>query len=102
MSRETVLAVLPVGYYDGYDRSLSNSSYALVKGKRAPLRGRVAMDFIMVDTTDIPGTSLEDEVVLLGKEGEDSITADDLASLVGSINYEIVSRINPQIPRIVI
>lgn len=101
VSRKTVLAVLPVGYYDGYDRRLSNSSYVLVKGKRAPLRGRVAMDFIMVDTTDIPGTSLEDEIVLLGKEGEDSITADDLASLVGSINYEIVSRINPQIPRII-
>ncbi len=102
VSRKTVLAVLPVGYYDGYDRKLSNSSYVLVKGKRAPLRGRVAMDFIMVDATDIPGISLEEEVVLLGKEGGDRITADDLASLVGSINYEIVSRINPQVPRIVI
>jgi len=102
VSRETVLAVLPVGYYDGYDRSLTNSSYVLIKGKRAPLRGRVAMDFVMVDITDIPGINLEDEVVLLGNDGEDSITADDLASLTGSINYEIVSRINPLVPRIVI
>lgn len=101
-TRETVLAVLPLGYYDGYSRSLSNSSYVLVKGKRAPLRGRVAMDFIMVDITDIPGVSLEDEVVLIGQDGEEVISADDLASLVGSINYEIVARINPCIPRIII
>jgi alanine racemase len=102
VSRKSVLAVLPIGYYDGYDRGLSNSSYVLVRGKRAPLRGRVAMDFIVVDVTDIPHVELEDEVVLLGKDGEESIRADDLASLVGTINYEIVTRINPLIPRIVI
>ena len=102
VSRESVLAVLPIGYYDGYDRGLSNSSFVLIRGKRAPLRGRVAMDFIVVDITDIPRVKLEDEVVLLGKDGEEKITADDLASLVGTINYEIVTRINPLIPRIVI
>ncbi len=101
VSRETTLAVLPVGYYDGYDRRLTNSSYVLIKGKRAPLRGRIAMDFIMVDTTDVPELNLEDEVVLLGKYGDDGITADDLASLLGTINYEIVTRINPLIPRII-
>ena len=101
-SRETILAVIPVGYYDGYDRRLSNSSYVLVKGRRAPLRGRVCMDFILADVTDIPGVEVEEEVVLLGKDGEESITANDLASLVGSINYEIVTRINPLIPRILI
>ncbi len=100
VSRETLLAVLPLGYYDGYDRRLSNSSFVLIKGKRAPLRGRIAMDFIMVDVTDIPEISLEDEVILLGQDGDDSITADDLASLLGTINYEIVTRINPLIPRI--
>ena len=100
VSRETTLVVLPMGYYDGYDRRLTNSSYVLIKGKRAPLRGRIAMDFIMVDVTDIPELNLEDEVVLLGKDGDDSITADDLASLLGTINYEIVTRINPLIPRI--
>jgi alanine racemase len=102
VSRESVLAVLPIGYYDGYDRGLSNSSYVLIRAKRAPLRGRVAMDFIVVDVTDIPRVELEDEVVLLGRDGEESISADDLASLVGTINYEIVTRINPLIPRIVI
>lgn len=101
-SRETILAVIPVGYYDGYDRRLSNSSYVLVKGKRAPLRGRVCMDFILADVTDILGVEVEEEVVLLGRDGEESITANDLASLVGTINYEIVTRINPLIPRLII
>ncbi len=101
-SRKTQLAVLPVGYYDGYSRRLSNCSYVLIKGRRAPVRGRIAMDFIMVDTTDIPGIQLEDEVVLLGKNGEERITAEDLAALVGTINYEIVTRINNTIPRIVV
>jgi len=101
-SRETILAVIPVGYYDGYDRRLSNSSYVLVKGRRAPLRGRVCMDFILADVTDIPGADMEEDVVLLGKDGEESITANDLASLVGTINYEIVTRINPLVPRLII
>jgi alanine racemase len=101
-TRETVLAVLPIGYYDGYSREFSNSSYVLIKGQRAPVRGRVAMDFIMTDVTDIPDVQVEDEVVLLGVDGGEIITADDLAALTGTINYEIVSRINPQIPRIIV
>jgi len=100
-TRPTKLAVIPVGYNDGYDRGLSNSSYVLVNGKRAPLRGRVAMNFITADITDIPAVKLEDEVVLLGRQGMEKITADYLASLCGTINYEIVTRINPLIPRIV-
>ncbi len=100
-TRRTKLAVLPVGYYDGYSRSLSNRSHVIVKGKRAPLRGRVAMNFIVVDVTDIEGVQLEDEAVLLGKEGKETVSADYLASLIGTINYEIVTRINPKIPRIV-
>lgn len=100
-TRPTRLAVLPMGYYDGYDRHLSNSSYVLVKGKRAPLRGRVAMNIITVDITDIPGVKLEDEVVLLGQQGKETITAEYLASLCGTINYEIVTRINPLVPRLV-
>jgi len=101
-TRETVLGVLPVGYYDGYSRSLSNYSYVLIKGHRAPLRGRVCMDFIMVDVTDIPGVNLEDEVILLGQEGEEVISADYLADLAGTINYDIVTRINNLIPRVII
>ncbi|MFQ6108379.1 MAG: alanine racemase [Candidatus Aminicenantales bacterium] len=101
-NRDTLLAVVPVGYSDGYRRSLSNSSYVLVKNSRAELRGRVAMNFIMVDVTDIPGVRLEEEVVLLGKGGEEIISADYLASLVGTINYEIVAGINPLVPRILV
>ncbi len=101
-TRPTKLAVLPVGYYDGYDRHLSNASYVLIGGKRAPLRGRVAMNFITVDVTDIPGVQLEDEVVLIGQQGDERLSAEYLASLCGTINYEIVTRINPKIPRIVV
>lgn len=100
-TRPSQLAVLPVGYSDGYDRSLSNSSYVLVKGKRAPLRGRVAMNFITVDVSDIQGARLEDEAVLLGRQDREAVTADYLASLCGTINYEIVTRINPLLPRVV-
>ena len=101
-SRETLLAVLPVGYYDGYLRSFSNLSYVLIRGKRAPLRGRVAMDFIAVDVTDIPDVNLEDEAILLGRTEEEAITADHLASIAGTINYEIVTRIGSHIPKIVL
>lgn len=101
-TRPTRLAVLPVGYYDGYDRHLSNASYVLIGGKRAPLRGRVAMNFITVDVTDIAEVRLEDEVVLLGQQRQEKITAEYLASLCGTINYEIVTRINPKIPRFVV
>jgi len=100
--RPSRLAVVPVGYYDGYPRSLSNVSHVLVRGERAPLRGRVAMDFIVVDVTDIPGASLEDEVVLIGSSGEESVTADMLAAWEGTIHYEVVARLNPHIPRLVI
>ncbi len=100
-TRPTKVAILPVGYYDGYDRHLSNSSYVLVKGERAPVRGRVAMNFIAVDITDIQGAKLEDEVVLLGRQGKEAISAEYLASLCQTINYEIVTRINPLLPRLV-
>ncbi len=95
------LAILPVGYYDGYDRKLSNISHVLINGSRAPLRGRVCMNMIIVDVTHIKDASLEDEVVLLGSSGNESVSADTLAEMTGTINYEIVSRINPLIPRIV-
>ena len=101
-TRESRIAVLPVGYYDGYSRAFSNIAHVLVKGKRAPVRGRVCMNIIMVDVTDIPDVELEDEVVLLGKQGNEEITADHLASLAGTINYEIVTRINPALERRVV
>jgi alanine racemase len=101
-TRPTVLAVIPVGYYDGYDRRLSNAAHVLIKGRRAPVRGRVAMDFFMADVTDIPGVKLEDEATLLGADGRERIAAEDLAALAGTIGYEILARINPLIPRIVV
>ena len=101
-TRATRIAVLPVGYYEGYDRELSGLAHVLVRGKRAPLRGRVCMNMCMVDVTDIPGASLEDEVTLLGRQGDERITAEQLAGWRGTIAYEIVSRIHPSLPRIVV
>lgn len=101
-TRDTRLAILPVGYADGYDRRLSNQSYVLIRGKRAPVRGRVCMNILMVDVTDIPDVQLEDPVVLIGSQGSETITADFLAGLIGTINYEVVTRINWNIPRLVV
>jgi len=98
-TRNSKIAILPVGYFDGYSRSFSNVAYVLVKGKRAPVRGRVCMNMILVDVTDIGNITLEDEVVLLGKQGDEEITADHLAELAGTINYEIVTQINPMLER---
>jgi alanine racemase len=100
-TRPTRIAVLPVGYYEGYDRELSGIAHALVRGRRAPLRGRICMNMCMADVTDIPGTALEDEVVLLGRQGDEAITAEQLAGWCGTISYEIVSRIHPSLPRVV-
>lgn len=101
-TRATRVAVLPVGYADGYDRKLSNQAYVLIRGRRAPVRGRVCMNLTMVDVTDIPEAALGDEAVLLGRQGDEAITADHLASLIGTIHYEIVTRINWSLPRIVV
>jgi len=100
-TRDSRIAVLPIGYSDGYDRRLSNQSYVLIHGRRAPVRGRVCMNFIMVDVTDIPEVKVEDEAVFIGHQGKEKITADYLAQLMGTINYEVVTRINWQIPRII-
>lgn len=100
--RDMVIAVLPVGYSDGYDRKLSNKGYVLIKGRKAPVVGRVCMNLTMVDVTDIADIKPEDEVVLLGKQGSEEITAENLADLIGTINYEVVTRINWQIPKIIV
>lgn len=100
-SRWTRLGVLPVGYADGYDRKCGNSAHVLVRGKRAPVLGRVCMNLIMIDLTDIPDARLEDEVVLLGRDGEECISAETMAEWVGTINYEVVTRISPFLPRVI-
>lgn len=101
-THETRLAIVPVGYYDGYDRALSNLAHVLIRGRRAPVRGRVCMNIIMVDVTDIPAAALEDEVVLLGAQGDDRISAEQLAGWAGTINYEVVTRIGGHVPRVVV
>jgi len=100
--RNSRIAVLPVGYFEGYDRGLSGIAHVLVRGRRAPVRGRICMNMCMVDVTDIPGVGVEDEVVLLGTQGEERISAEQVASWCGTISYEVVSRIHPDLPRIVV
>jgi alanine racemase len=98
-TRKTVIGVLPVGYSDGYDRALGNRAHILVKGKRAAVIGRICMNLSMADLTDIPGVKLEEEAVLLGASGEERISAETMAEWAGTINYEIVARISPLLPR---
>ena len=98
-SRPMRLVVLPIGYYDGYDRKLSNSGRALIHGQPAPVVGRVAMNMTMLDVTDI-GADIDDEVVLIGRQGDAEIRVEELAEKIGTIPYEVVARINPLIPRV--
>ena len=99
--RRTRLGILPIGYNEGYDRSLSNKGIVLVAGERCPVIGRVCMNLTMIDLTDAPHTvESGDQVTLLGSQGRQRVTADELAELCGTINYEIVTRINSDIPRI--
>lgn len=94
MARDGKIAIIPIGYYDGFVRALSNKGYVLIKGKKALVVGRVCMNMIMVDITDILGVKLEDEVVLIGKQGKNCITAEDIGEWSGTINYEVVTRVN--------
>lgn len=100
--RKTKIVSIPVGYYDGYDRGLSNIAHVLINGQRAPIRGRICMNVIMADVTDIPNVEVKDEVVLLGKQGSDEITAEEIATWANTINYEVTTRINEKIPRILV
>lgn len=98
-SHTTRLAILPVGYYDGYDRGIT-AGYVLIRGKRAAIRGRICMDVLMVEVTDIPGVATGDEAVLMGRSGEERITAELFAQWAATINYEVTTRVNDRIPRI--
>ena len=97
--RESLIATLPVGYASGYKRSLSNKAAVLVRGRRAPVMGRVTMDLTMVDVTDIGGVQPGDEVVLLGEQGGEAISAEEMAGWADTISYEILTSISPGIPR---
>ena len=98
--RPTRVATVTVGYADGYFRSLSGRFYVLIRGKRAPILGRVCMDQMMVDVTDIPDVSLADRVTLVGTDGDETITAEQIAAEAGSFNYEFICSIGRRVPRI--
>jgi alanine racemase len=100
VTRKTTIAVLPVGYFDGVPRSLSKGGAVLVRGRRAPVVGTICMNMMIVDVTDIEGVQKGDEVVLLGRQGSDYLGAEEIARTVGTISYEIVTRIPEHIPRV--
>lgn len=98
--RSTRIAVLPIGYADGFSRRLSNRGMVLVQGRRAPIVGLVCMDMVMADVTAIAEVRVGDEVVVIGQQGGDRITADDIAEWTGTISYEVLCSIGPRIPRL--
>ena len=100
--RPSQLAVIPVGYADGYSRCLGNRSRVLIHGRSAPVVGRVCMNIMMADITDIPGVSIGDDVVLIGGRGDERIEVEELALLSETINYEFLARLSPEIPRVVV
>jgi len=102
VTRDSKIAVIPVGYADGYDRGLSGQGQALIRGHRCRILGRVAMDMFMVDVTDVPQVKEEDEVVLIGEQGREAITVEELAAKIGTVNYEVIARINPSLSRKII
>ena len=97
---ETVVATVPVGYGDGYPRSLSNKGYVLVRGMRVPIIGRVCMDQFMIDVSLVPGVSTFDEVTLIGCDGDECITMEDLQHWSGMLNYELACLIGKRVPRV--
>jgi alanine racemase len=100
--RRTRIAVIPAGYFEGYPRSLSGRAHVLLHGRRAPVLGRVCMNMFMVDVTDVPEARAGDVAVLLGRSGDEVVSAESLAAWAGTIHYEIVARVNPQLPRVAV
>ncbi len=100
-TKPTTIAIIPQGYSDGYDRGLSNNSEVLIQGSRCNVLGRVSMNMIVADISHLKNIQPEDEVVLLGKQGDEEITAEELARRLDTINYEITTRISPLLPRII-
>lgn len=98
--RPTLVATVPVGYADGYRRNLSGKFYVLIRGHRAPILGRICMDQMMVDVTDIPDVKREDPVVLVGQDGAERITMEQIAAAADSFNYEFVCGISRRVPRL--
>ena len=102
VKNDSTIAVLPVGYNEGYNRLLSNKGTMLLKGKKCSVVGKVCMNLCMIDITRIPGAKVGDEVIIIGKQGKNEITADIIAENTKTINYEVVTRINSEIPRVIV
>ena len=98
-TRPTLVATIPVGYADGYRRSLSGKFYVLIRGQKAPILGRICMDQMMVDVTDIPDVQQSDQVILVGTSGNETITMEQIAEAAGSFHYEFVCGISRRVPR---
>ena len=97
---DTVVATIPVGYADGYRRNLSGRFYVLIRGQKAPILGRICMDQMMVDVTAIPGVTVGDQVTLIGTDGGETITVEEIAARADSFNYEFVCGISRRVPRL--
>ncbi len=102
LKRNSRVAILPVGYWHGLDRGLSSVGEVLIRGRRAKILGRVSMDITAVDVSGIPNVRVGDEAVLIGRQGRDAIDADGMAAKINTISYEVLTRINPLIERVVI
>ena len=103
MPKNGKIAILPIGYFDGYDRAWSNKSHVIIRGKKCPVRGRICMNLTIVDVSGLKTCSVGDTVTLIGSQNKSRITVDELAKLSkDTINYEVVTNINPQISRFVI
>ena len=100
--KPTRVATIPLGYGDGYPRSLSNKGWVLIRGKKAPILGRVCMDQFMVDVTDIAGVTEGDRVTLIGRDGKEEISANELGEVSGRFHYELVCDLGKRIPRVYI
>jgi len=100
--RETKIAIFPVGYYEGFDRGLSNKGEVLINGKKCPIIGRICMNMSMADVTDLPKARRDDEVVIIGAQIDEEITAEEIAEKLDTVNYEIVTRVNPKIEKIIV
>jgi alanine racemase len=100
--RPSIIATLPVGYADGWGRMYSNRAHVLVRGRRAPIVGRVTMDMSMCDVTDVPSIEVGDEVVLLGSQGQERISAEELARAADTIPYEVLCSVGARVPRILV
>ncbi|MEP6569315.1 MAG: alanine racemase [Acidobacteriota bacterium] len=99
-SRKTLVATIPIGYDDGYMRALSNRGHAIIRGVYATVIGRISMDLTLIDVTNVPDVQTEDQVILMGREGDLSVTAEEIAKTAGTLSYEITCGISDRVPRV--